>query len=82
MSDLTPELHANVRPDSGVTPRCTNARLEKNAVGVGFRFQVACQGLGSAVQALGFDKVRLRPCPNVRPVTRLRSPDFALPSSR
>ena len=48
--------------------------LSKNAVGVGFRFQGACQGLGSAVQALVFDKVRLRPCLNVRPDTVVVTP--------
>jgi hypothetical protein len=46
-----------------------NARFEKDAVWDGFRFQAACKGLGSAVQALGSDMVRLRPCPNVRPDT-------------
>jgi hypothetical protein len=52
--------------------------LRKDAVGDGLRFQAAGRGFGSAVQALGFDKVKLRSCPNVRPDTevtevRLRS---------
>lgn len=49
--------------------KCTNARLEKRCRRVGFRFQVVSQGLGSAVQALGADLVRLRSCLNVRPDT-------------
>jgi hypothetical protein len=43
--------------------------MRKDAVGMGFRFQVACRGLGSAMQALGADMVRLRSCLNVRPDT-------------
>jgi hypothetical protein len=54
----------------GCGKRCDARTLDLGKVPLdGFRFQVECQSLGSAVQALGFDKARLMPCPNIRPNT-------------
>jgi len=40
--------------------------LEKRYLRGGLRFQGACPGLGSTAQALGFDMIRLKPCPTIR----------------
>jgi hypothetical protein len=45
--------------------------LRKDAVGVAFQFQVACHGLGGAIQTPRADKVRLGSGPNARPDTRV-----------